>query len=120
VSASADITQLLSGLGEAKERGINAALHALDQFGEHVLGDAQQLAPVLTGFLKASGTTLPAERNGDQITKVLGFNASYAAAVHEVLDVDHPNGEAKYLETAVRNNEPKMAPFIGAEVQKAL
>lgn len=121
MSATANIQALLDGLGEAKERGVNAATRALDQFGEHVLGDAQQLAPVDTGFLKASATSLPAEVGADnKLTKNVGFNASYAGVVHERLDVKHPQGQAKYLETAVRNNAPKLDQFLVDEVRKAL
>ena len=45
-----------------------------------------------------------------KITKEIGYNAEYAAAVHERLDMTHdyagsgnPNGQAKYLETALED-----------------
>ena len=120
MSASADISKFLAGLGEAQRRVEAAALQAVDQFGEHVIGDAQQLTPVKTGALKASGTTEPAVREGGKITKRIGFNTDYAAAVHERLDLHHAQGQAKYLETAVRNNAAKMAPFVAERVKRAL
>lgn len=122
MSASTDITKLLKGLVESNERARAAAIKAVDDFGDaKVLGDAQDMCPKLTGFLAASGNSEPATVDaGGEVTKQIGFNASYAAAVHERLDVHHPNGQAKFLEASVRNNQPKLAPFIADRVKKAL
>ena len=120
MSASTDISKFLAGLGEAKQRGIAAARRSVDRFAKRVIGDAQQLTPVDTGALAASGTTEPAKMSGGKITATIGFNTEYAAAVHERLDLNHVQGQAKYLETAVRNNTPKMAEFVIDEVRKAL
>jgi hypothetical protein len=121
MSASTDVRQFLKGLAQAEQRSKDAARKALDQFGEHVLGDAQQLTPVDTGALKASGYTEPVTVDaGGEMAKPIGFNTSYAAAVHERLDVHHDQGQAKFLETAIRNNQPKLAPFIADRVKKAL
>jgi hypothetical protein len=119
-ATSADISKFLKGLQKAKAAKRRAVRRAVDVFGEHVIGDAQQLVPVYTGFLAASGTTLPAGETGrDRIEKVIGFNAGYAAAVHEVLTAHHEQGQAKFLETAVRENRPKFAPFVAARVKAA-
>lgn len=120
MSASADITQLLEGIRRGGERAIAAALKAVDQFGQHVLGDAQQLTPVKTGALKASGSTEPAEVRGGVIGKRIGFGVFYAIFVHERLDLHHAQGQAKFLETAIRNNATKFAPFVAAAVAKVL
>ena len=120
MSASTDISKFLAGLGKAKERGRAAARRALDRFGEHVLGDAQQLTPVKTGFLQNSATAEPAQDLGGKLTKEIGFNASYAAPVHERLDVHHAIGQAKFLSTAVERNAPKLADYVVNEVKKAL
>lgn len=120
MSASADISRLLRGAGQAKARAIAAARRALDVFGEMVVGNAQQLTPVDTGALQASGTTLPAEEKGQKLTKVVGFNTNYAAAVHERLELYHEHGQAKFLETAVRELRPRFQPFIAAKVRAAL
>ncbi|MGB7157118.1 MAG: hypothetical protein WBD40_03565 [Tepidisphaeraceae bacterium] len=120
MSASTDISSFLKGLGEARARGIAAARRSVSRFAQHVIGDAQELAPVDTGALKASGTALPAEAKGTEISAQIGFNTNYAAAVHERLDVNHDQGEAKFLETAMRKNTPKMAEFVIDEVRKAL
>ena len=73
------------------------------------------------GALKASGSTEPARIEGELVTKKIGFNTDYAAAVHERLDLHHePPGQAKFLETALRENAPKMAEFVGNEVKAAM
>lgn len=120
MSASSDMSGMLAGLGAARQRGLAAAVRGLDAAGEHVIGDSQQLAPVATGALKASGTTLPAEAKGGSIEKLIGHNVGYAAAVHERLDQKHTQGQAKYLETAVRNNTSKIAELVADAVQLAL
>jgi hypothetical protein len=111
-----DASKLMAGLGEAKRRKMEAARRAVDQFGEHVIGDAQQLTPVKTGALKASGTTEPAVESGDSISKAIGFNTDYAAAVHERLESKHDQGEAKFLEKAMNGNAGKFGPFVAAAV----
>lgn len=116
-----DISKLLAGLAGYGRAALDAAVQATDVFGEQVIGDAQELTPVKTGFLQGSGTTEPAELDGTKVTKRIGFNASYAAAVHEVPPdrAHHEVGQWKYLETAVRNDAPKFAPFVAAQVKGA-
>lgn len=115
MSASVDISKLMAGLrkGDAQTRA--RARQRMEQFAQHVLGDAQQITPVKTGALQASGTAGAVEIEGTgNIKAVLGFNTDYAAAVHERLDVHHEApGQAKFLETAIRNNQTKLAPFVG-------
>lgn len=115
-----DISKLIQGAQEAHDKGIEAALRGMDLFGEHVIGDSQQLTPVDTGALAASGTTRPAKVEGDTIEKTIGHNTSYAAAVHEVTTNRHKQGQAKFLETAMNKNAPKLENFVGRQVQKAL
>ena len=101
---SADISKFLSDINAIRVRQMAAARRGVDRFGEIVIGDSAELAPVDTGALKASATTLPAELHGTVVTKTIGHNVDYAAAVHEVLSSHHDQGQAKYLETAMRNN----------------
>lgn len=130
MSASSDMSGMLEGLGAARQRGLAAATLGVDRFGAHVIGDSQTLAPNKTGALAGGGTIgAPPEAvasvdmahvEGGQIVKLIGHNTNYAAAVHERLDVHHTQGQAKYLETAVRNNAPKMAGFVADQVRAAL
>jgi len=97
-----------------------AAARAVDRFSHHVLGEAQVLCPVDTGALKASATATDPVDNNALITQEIGFNTNYAAAVHERLDVHHPNGQAKFLETAMRANAAKFSDYVIAEINKAV
>lgn len=83
MSGSIDVSPLLKGLEELKRRQLDASRVAVDQFAEHVLGDAQELCPVDTGALKASATAEDAKQDGSMIKATIGFNTDYAAAVHE-------------------------------------
>lgn len=114
-----DISQHLAALKNASQAQRAAALLAVDQFGEHVIGDAQQLTPVLTGALQASGTTEPAKSGGEGIEKTIGFNTNYAAAVHEKLNARHAVGQAKFLEEAMKQNSSKFGPFVAGRVKEA-
>lgn len=121
-----DASQFLGGLKEARAKALAAAQQAVNVFGEKLIGNAQEYTPVEKGSLQASGTTQPAETNGDKVTKVVGFNTHYAAARHE-RPPEHdagmrqnPKGQWKYLERAMRELSPKFTPFVGDKVNAAL
>lgn len=75
-------------------------------------------ARVDTGFLKASGNADEPTVSGASIYQVIGFNAHYAAAVHERLDLHHTDGQAKFLETAMRTEARKLVNYVKSEVKK--
>lgn len=109
MSMKTDIRAFLRSLDRAKDAAIEAGRQALDQGGEHVLGEARRFCPMDTGSLRDSGTTLPAEVSRDRVSKVVGFDTNYAAAVHERTDMTfsttrNPEAQNKYLERAVREN----------------
>lgn len=118
MSASVDIQGFLSGLARAGERQLAAAGRAMEEFAAHVAGDSAELAPIDTGFLKASATWTPLQHQGGFYFVEVGHNASYAAAVHERLDLHHPQGQAKFLETALRNNAPKLGEYVAKRVRE--
>ena len=116
-----DMSPIFSGLARMRDTVVPVALRSVDVFGfVVVLGSAQQLCPVLTGFLQSSATDEPADLTGWVITKLVGFNASYAAAVHENLTAHHDIGQAKYLETTVRIKGPELPAHVAADVKEAL
>lgn len=119
MSAKVSIKEFQRGLRQAGEKGRRAAYKAMLRAAEHTLGDAQQLAPIDTGDLKASDQV--GRASGVDLKVEIGFNTDYAAIVHEDLAARHPNGgEAKYLEKAIRNMQPKLLGYLEAEVRKAL
>ena len=79
---------------------------ALLQSAEIVKDESQALCPVATGTLRDSALT-GSEVSGDVMNAAAGYTASYALYVHERLDVTHVNGEAKFLESAVKQYEPQ-------------
>lgn len=112
-----DASKLIAGLAEAKRRKMEAALRAVDRFGQvPVLSNAQAMTPVDTGFLVASAVEEPARISGETITKQVGFNAEYAAAVHENLTAQHGQGQAKFLEESMRRAAPEFGPAVAAAV----
>lgn len=119
---SFDVSKFVANMtGEGQARARAAAVRAVDLYGEHVIGKAQDKAPLDIGNLKDSGTTLPAEMAGNKVVKVIGFNTNYAAVQHERTDFKHPKGgEAKYLEKAMRQEQHKLATFLEKEINKAL
>lgn len=130
MSASANIQQWLNGMGQARARAIPAAEKAMMKFANHVIGEAARLAPIgggiyspndpQPGLLRSSQVVLPAENQGGKITVTVGFNTIYAARQHEDLNFRHDDGQAKYLETAMRANQGKLESFVKSEVNKAL
>lgn len=120
MSASVEIQQFLKSLGAARQRAEAAAVRAINRFGQAVLTNARERCPIEFGDLKRSATGLPAENDDGKITKVIGFSESYAAAVHERLDVHHPYGEAKFLENAMREMTPELAQYVRDEIAKDL
>jgi hypothetical protein len=52
---------------------------------------------------------------------MIGFNAAHAAVQHENLEFRHePPGQAKYLETTMKQNQPKFADFMAKRIAPAM
>lgn len=75
------------------------------------------LGPGHAGTLRNSGIVNPPTVSGDCVVCVFGFTVDYAAAVHEVLTAYHPEGQAKFLETAIRANRDKLNEMIALEIR---
>jgi len=113
MSATADVSRFLKSVQGVTERRLKAAREGVDQFGEAVLTRAKELCPVDTGALRRSGTARPAEVHGTVVTKSLGFDTNYAAAVHERLDLRHkPPTQAKFLKFAMKELDHKFLPYM--------
>jgi len=105
-------------------QALEAGRIAVGKFVEYVLGQAQVLCPVdctkyakHRGFLKASAVAEEAITTGTGWTCTFGFGADYAVFVHEILENKHPQGQAKFLETAMRANAAKLPQFVLSEMQ---
>lgn len=51
---------------------------------------------------------------------VVGFSVNYAIFVHENLTAHHPVGQAKFLETAARENEDRINKIVANALKKGL
>ncbi len=112
-----DMRQFTERLRQLERQVAGAANRALLDAAEQLVGDAQQLVPVDTGALAASGTVDDSAAGGPGVGQVtFGFNTSYAAAVHERTDVHHDQGQAKYLEAAIVAGLPRITEVLGREI----
>lgn len=114
-------------------RFVESAGAGLYQEGLAIMHESQQLVPVLTGTLRASGRVLAPEIEGDLVTVTLGYGygettnpqtgesaSGYAIPVHERVDVVHPNGEAKFLEKPALERSDKLAGSVAVSITRAV
>lgn len=106
---------------------LSASKQGLYEEGEEIFAESQQEVPVDTGALKRSGYI---EKQGNSVD--IGYGRSeelgasnqtpntYMVAVHERLDVYHPNGKAKFLEDPVNRHTRKGADSIADKIRKLL
>lgn len=139
-----NITDYINSLDrQYRPRARRAAVKGLQKFALFVLGQAQVLCPQSpsnqyitspktgakirnpgwtghSGFLRSSATdTGVREDESGRISIEIGFNAQYAAAVHEKLEAFHkPPTRSKYLETAMNEEAPKMGEYLKSEIDK--
>jgi hypothetical protein len=93
---------------------------SVDEVTEIIFEESQNLVPVLTGALRASGHIVEdADGNyimyGDE-----GGTLDYAVYVHEDLTTFHPNGQAKYLEIPMLQNAQLLQEKIAKRMEKEL
>lgn len=105
-----------------------AAEEAAESAGQLILDASQELVPVDTGALKASGRLV--HEDGAQVAIVYGQEdgagrdgqdtAAYAVPQHERLDFQHATGQAKYLETALHGSSERVADTVVTVVRRVL
>jgi hypothetical protein len=85
------------------------------------LAASQEIVPVASGALQRSGRVIPTvvSVTGNEVQFVSRIiyglgpeNVQYAVAQHEKLTYEHDDGEAKYLESVMRQSAPFMAQRI--------
>lgn len=119
-----DLSEFLSAVRTGSQAVRRAAARGLDRVGLQILSEAQDKCPIDTGHLQNSAVGVPAEVTDGAITKTIGFNAAYAAAVHENLNAHfntqaNPNAQAKFLESTMRQWEDRFGPALADAVQEA-
>ena len=83
---------------------------------------AKDLLPVETGRLKDSGRVETTKTASGTFTDIVfgGPEAPYATQVHERVDIRHETGQAKYLETAVRETSRGMTRRMADRLSQVL
>lgn len=80
-----------------------AATTFTEIFVDELLGEAQRLAPIEEGTLRASAGRTTERHAGGGVTVTGYFATPYAAVQHERTDYRHPRGgQAKYLEEPLK------------------
>lgn len=82
--------------------------------GELIMTVAKQRTPVMTGTLRGSGHVQDV-RDGIRLS-FGGPAADYAVYVHERLDTHHPNGQAKFLESACLEAIPSLPDRVASRM----
>lgn len=116
---SVEVTGIQEALDELNEqiKDIKGkSIEGLIAAGLIIEADAKRKAPVLTGNLRASGFSRK-DPTDPEVVEV-GFNAAYAIFVHEDLEAHHTNGEAKFLENAVKENSQRIVDIITSRAKR--
>jgi len=103
ITGTREIERILRQLGERAPR---EAAKALYETAEEIMADSKEnYCPVDTGNLRGTGNVQQPAIGRNDVSVELGYNADYAAVVHELLDVYHPVGQAKFLETPISQTD---------------
>lgn len=78
----------------------NTTQETLEKNAQTILEQAKERAPKDTHNMVNTSHVI--KKDGEC---VIQFSAPYSIYVHERLDLHHPNGEAKFLESALRNSQ---------------
>lgn len=84
---------------------------ALRRGANYVKKESQKLCPVDTGRLKKSAR-IGQEGKGMKTEVFVTYNTEYAVYVHEMVDVYHRVGQAKFLETVLKNQKREILGVV--------
>jgi len=94
----------------------STATRALEEGMGIVHDRAVELVPKLSGHL---ASTARVEVLADNLAQIK-FSGPYAKFQHEYLDLKHPNGQAKYLETALLEKSDDALAKVAEIIRGAL
>lgn len=109
-------------LAQAGALALPALAVAVTEEQSAVITSAQERTPVDTGVLRGSGTVLKPKLSATGVTVEAGFGGAaqeYAIVVHERMDVNHPVGQAKFLESAFLERVKDVPKNIAQRVELA-
>lgn len=99
-----NLNRSISGIKSKSRQGLQTAALV-------VLGTSKELTPVDTGNLRA-GTYTKLIGGLNNPGAEIGYTAAYAVFVHERTELHHPVGQAKFLETALKQNAKRVLEII--------
>lgn len=107
------LQKILGNLDKEAKKIEGLTMAGLMEAGLKVQRVAQERTPVDTGNLKNSAYT----RKEGELSVVVGFGAAYAIFVHEDLEAHHETGQAKFLESALRDNRDEIRRILQAKAK---
>jgi len=113
------IPEMVAKLNRILGKFPDEVARALFQEASIEMTEAKRRTPWDTGVLKASGYVQEPVRQGKKISVTLGFGGAaegYALIVHENLESYHPHGQAKYLESVLKESSSHMAFRLGKRI----
>lgn len=85
-----------------------------------ILTRAIPKTPIVTGRLRNSGYTAVAKK-GNRVQAEVGFGLNgdpdYTIFVHELIEANHPVGQAKFLQAAVEETEGDVGTIIVSHIK---
>lgn len=97
-----------------------AVADALERVGQDLQKESMGITPVLTGDLQGSAFHEVGEAGG-KLELTVGYTAPYAARQHEGVSYKHnPPGQAKFLETPLKNKLETYIKNLEAALAKSL
>jgi len=143
-----DIKRVQKALDKAEDIALKAAKREVVAIVFDLLGEAMNRAPIKTGYLRGAGIakvnddqvahTESSGSNAAQIVKdfkagnislqqfvdelmgEVAFTTPYATYQHEEQDLNHIDGEAKYLENPLKEKSPEYIKGLAAAIEAAL
>lgn len=108
--------EVLANLNKAIKEIKGRNLHGMTVAANLIKTESEKLTPVATGNLKGSHYLEDNANPDDPIVEV-GVTAEYGVYVHENLEAQHTNGQAKFLETAIKENVDMVLKVIQNRVE---
>ena len=101
------ISNVLNNLNRVRNAITQNINREVSNVAHDLLSKSIQRAPIDTGDLRGSGTV---EVNGS--SAIVAYSTQYALRQHEELNYHHDNGEAKYLENPLKENERTYIQYL--------
>ena len=112
--------QVIANIEKLKIKTTKEIEKAIDDVVLDLQGKSQRLAPIDTGDLRGSASS-EVRTTMNRVVGEVGFNMEYALKQHEDLTYNHPRGgQAKYLETPLKENQSKYKRDIEEAMRRAL